>query len=160
MDDIDFTIAFWAYIDVLSVGNPQDCIAKWDFGAAREEYLCRFNSSNKFQFFVRDTANTTTGNIASTTSISAVTWYFVMMWHDSVGDTINVSVNNGTADSTGWSGGVRDETSNLNIGRLTDSTTTALLGGRLDSISIWKRLLTSGEKASLYNSGAGLDYPF
>lgn len=160
MGDIDFTIAFWAYIDTLSVGNPQDCISKWDFAAGREEYLCRFNSSNKFEFFVRNTANTTTTSIASTTSISAATWYFVMMWHDAAGNTLNVSVDNGAANSVGYSGGVRDSTSNLNIGRLTDSTESALLGGRLDSISIWKRLLSSGEKAALYNSGAGLDYPF
>lgn len=160
MGDIDFTIAFWAYIDTLSVGNPQDCISKWDFFAGREEYLCRFNASNKFEFFVRDAANANTVSIASTTSISAATWYFVMMWHDSVGNTINVSVDNGTANSLGHSGGVRNSLSDFQLGRLTNTSTTALLGGRLDSVSIWKRLLTGTEKSNLYNGGAGLDYPF
>lgn len=160
MGDIDFSIAAWVWIDTLSVGNPQDCIAKWDFFEGFEEYLLRFNASNKFEFFVRDTGNTTTTSIASTTAISEDTWYLVLAWHDASGNTLNISVDNGTANSVGYSGGVRDSGSDLNLGRLTHTSTTALLGGRLDSISIWKRLLTTDEKTSLYNAGAGLDYPF
>lgn len=34
------------------------------------------------------------------------------------------------------------------------------LNGRLDSIGIWNRVLTSTEITTLYNSGAGLEYPF
>lgn len=34
------------------------------------------------------------------------------------------------------------------------------LHGRQGPTRIWKRILTSGEKTSLYNSGAGLVYPF
>ncbi len=32
--------------------------------------------------------------------------------------------------------------------------------GRVDEITIWKRLLTTQEKADMYNAGAGLAYPF
>lgn len=34
------------------------------------------------------------------------------------------------------------------------------LDGKLDEVGVWNRALTSGEVTSLYNSGAGLQYPF
>jgi hypothetical protein len=32
--------------------------------------------------------------------------------------------------------------------------------GMIDEIGVWSRALTSGEVTQLYNSGAGLQYPF
>lgn len=34
------------------------------------------------------------------------------------------------------------------------------MNGDIDEIGIWSRIITSGEVTSLYNSGAGLAYPF
>lgn len=46
----------------------------------------------------------------------------------------------------------------LEIGRRGDNT--QLINGTIDEIGLWNRTLSSGEIGSLYNSGAGLQYPF
>ncbi|HKQ39583.1 MAG TPA: LamG-like jellyroll fold domain-containing protein, partial [Verrucomicrobiae bacterium] len=84
--------------------------------------------------------------------------YFFVVWHDATANTINISVNNTAAASTGHSTGVNSGTSALFLGLNEEGV--AFLNGRLDSISIWKRLLTPSERTRLYNSGNGLDYPF
>jgi hypothetical protein len=53
---------------------------------------------------------------------------------------------------------VFDGSAAFGLGRNEDSL--AWLDGRLDSVSIWKRMLTAAERTQLYNSGNGLDYPF
>jgi hypothetical protein len=96
--------------------------------------------------------------VVNAAGISANTWYFFVAWHDAAANTINLSVNDNAAASAAHSTGVHSGTAALNLGRNEEGLT--YLDGRLDSISIWKRLLTSTERTQLYNSGNGLDYPF
>ena len=78
--------------------------------------------------------------------------------HDAADDTINISVNNNTPASVTHSTGVFDSNASFYLGRNEEGGT--WLGGRLDSISVWKRVLNSAERTLLYNGGSGLDYPF
>jgi hypothetical protein len=152
MADIDFTIAGWVYFDMLDFCGVA---GKWEAGP-QLEYLVYYDGSN-LRFCVSANGSTPT-SIANSQTISATTWYFFVGWHDSVANTINISVNNNTPASLSHSTGVFDGTAPFELGRNDEGA--SWLNGRLDSVSIWKRVLTSAERTQLYNSGNGLDYPF
>jgi len=157
MGDIDFTIAAWVY---LGVGfSDRVILGKWGLGGSGE-YMVRYQtSSDQFQFFVNSDGSSPASITASTFgAVPDATWLFVVAWHDAGANTINISVNDGAADSAAHSAGVFDGAYGFVLG--SQGGGADFWDGRIDSVSIWKRVLTAGERTSLYNSGAGLDYPF
>ena len=151
MGDIDFTVALWVWFDALT---PTGLAGKW--ATASIEYLAYFDGTNlRFHVSNNGSNNVSVGN---SQSISVSTWYFFVAWHDATANTINLSVNNNTAASAAHTTGVFNGDAALFLGRNEEGIT--YLSGRLDSVSIWKRLLTATERTQLYNSGNGLDYPF
>lgn len=157
MGDIDFTIAGWIYLD--SDSGNQAVLSKVsdteiDYGIRVESSLVRFAGSHDgvVQNFARDA--TTFG------VVSLATWYFFCAWHDSVANTVNIQVNNGTVDSSAYTaGGEVNGTAELQLGRYRPGQPLPW-DGRIDSVSIWKRVLTATERTVLYNGGAGLDYEY
>lgn len=153
--DIDFTFAGWVYMDSLA---DEDFWGKWST-ANEGEYFMEYAHTGgaKFRFAVSSNGTAVTGSVLSTlpSPASTATWYFVVAWHDSVGNTINIQVNDGTAGSAAYSAGVRNSTSPFEVGR---AVSTRYVNGRVDSLGFWKRTLTAAEKTALYNSGAGKRY--
>ena len=151
MGDFDFTIAGWVY---LTTTDFTGLIGKWNAGG--EEYLVYYDGTN-LRFYVSSNG-VTNASVANSQAISAATWYFFVAWHDSVGNTINLSVNDNTPASLTHTTGVINGNAAFYLGHNSEGGT--WLNGRLDSVSIWKRLLTANERTQLYKSGNGLDYPF
>jgi hypothetical protein len=155
--NIDFTIAGWFMLDNKGAnkglagknvgGNFADF--EWDLRYQASSDRLTFQVGNG----VASTAVATANNLGSP---STATWYYVVAWHDSVADTVNIQVNDGTVDSTAYSAGSWDSGHPFKIG----ATSIFFGDGRIDEVGFWKRVLTSGERTSLYNSGSGLAYPF
>jgi hypothetical protein len=86
------------------------------------------------------------------------TWVWVVAWHDSTANTLNIQINNGAVDSTATGAVVpNDSTAQLRVGDLQQTNNREWLG-YLDEIGFWRRVLSADEKTALYNSGAGLAY--
>jgi hypothetical protein len=155
--DIDFTIATWVYLN--SKAGTEHIFAKWGAAGQREYRLIYETAVDRFQFIVSadGTASATRG-ASSFGSPSLSTWYYIIAWHDSTANTINIQVNNGTVDSTSYSSGVFGSTSILAIGA--SSAPAGYIDGRIDEVGFWKKVLTSGERTLLYNSGAGCQNTF
>ena len=151
MGNIDFTVGGWVRFDALT---GTGLVGKWATGSI--EYIVYFDGTN-LRFHVSNDGSSNV-SVVNSAAISANTWYFFVAWHDASADTINISVNNNTAASVAHSSGVYNGSASFHLGRNEEGLT--YLSGRLDSISIWKRLLTASERTQLYNSGNGLDYPF
>lgn len=149
--DIDFTFAAWVYLD--SKAANRRIIAKTDNGSNTEYQLTYRQSVDRFDFYI---ANGTIGVEANNLgSPSTATWYFIVAWHDSVANTMNIQVNNGTADSGATGGtGPTDTAQDLQVGRLASE----YMDGRIDEIAFWKRTLSDSERTQLYNGGSGLSY--
>lgn len=150
--DIDFTLAGWLYIN--STGTTRGTLAKWDSAGPDLEFQIYYDLFGSVYFQVRDAANSTSPSVHTTATLSATTWYHVVAWHDSVANQLGITLNAGTADTQSHSGGVRDSTAGFNLG---NSDFTAW-HGRLQGWGLWKRVLTSGERTTLYNGGAYLPY--
>lgn len=153
----DFTFATWVFLD--TTATQQGLISKWNGNTDNREYLLEyFQTSDRFEFFINSdgesgasNANVVADNFGSP---ATGTWHFIMIEHDTAADTISISVNNGTADSTSTTKTVFDGVAPFELGSLTNSSGTRLpLDGRLDSVGFWKRTLTTSEKTWLYNSG-------
>lgn len=170
--DIDFTIACWCYFDTVTGGDAgRVLVSRFLTGGNQREYALYYNladhtPNNRFTFAVSSAGTSATvTNLNATTfgAASTATWYFVVAWHDSVNNTLNIQINNGTVDSAAYSAGVFDSTAPFALGSLfTTNATTPLyrMDGRIDEVGFWKKVLSSTERSTLYNSGNGITYPF
>lgn len=152
----DFTVACWVQIKAGTLNQRRTFVAKYESAGQAQWYLQARNSpSARLLFGVNDAEIEA---IANNYGVPAEdTWIFMVCWHDATADTVNIQINNGTADSTAHSAGIEDSTSIVRVGRLT---TAGYLDGMVDEIGVWNRVLTSGERTELYNSGTGKTYPF
>lgn len=157
--NIDFTVAAWAYLDTKSA-NMQ-IVSKYTATGNQREYALMYEAgSDRFRFEVDSTGAGALTNVLSNNfgAPSTGTWYFVVAKHDAANDQLSISVNAGTPNTTSTSAGVFDSTSPFFIGNRSGA-----LGpwnGRIDAVGFWKRALSASEISCLYNSGAGLEYPF
>lgn len=156
--NVDFTVAAWVYLDS-KPASVMGFVTKGSGGSTTNaEYSLQYlNTSDRFRLVVFDGGSNAGAAVANNLgSPSTSTWYFVVAWHDSVADTVNIQVNNGTVNSSAYTFGSWDSTEPLWIGR----SSSGYQNGRIDAVGFWKRVLTAGERTSLYNGGAGLQYPF
>ena len=97
------------------------------------------------------------GSVLGTTSLSTSTWYFVVTTYN--GTNLKIYLN-GTLDGTGG-----NFTANI-VSNSTNSigkqfwANTSYFTGSIDEVGVWSRALSSTEITTLYNAGAGLQYPF
>ncbi len=151
--DIDFTIAVWIYLD--SIGTTRTIASK---GATNQyEWSIEISSSDMISLRIMTTGGGNLGLATWGSALSADTWYFIVAWHDATANTANIQVDNGIPVS-GASTGPTDGTGSFFIGRLGD--VSRWTDGRIDSFSFWKRVLTSQERADLWNCDNALDHDF
>jgi len=155
--DIDFWIAGWVYLD--AVAANQGLVTK-DAGANNREYGAYYNIADGIRFYVFHDG-TTIKETPGAGILTAGTWNFFIGWHDSVNNTVNIKVNNGTTQSSAHTTGVFDGTAALELGRFATSN---YLGGRLDSVAFGKSpsggiaSVISAINTSLFNNGRGKKY--
>lgn len=158
--DIDITLQAW--VKLTDTGTTGVIVCKGvDVGsntASTFEYAIYYaGGANRFVFRVLGggTNDLVTANTFG--ALATGTWYHVIGYHDSVNNVIGIAVNAGTPDTAAHSAGIQDSTGNFYLGR--DGTAgQRFFNGELDEVGLWKRVLTSAERTSLYNSGAGLAY--
>jgi len=150
--DTDFTIAAWVN---LAISGTQEIITKGSpvLTPSGEYQIGRFTSPPNLRFQVRDLGALSRTITATSFGIPPLgTFVFVVAWHDSVNDTLNIQINDGPVDSRVHTTGIQQTTQPFRIGRGLFSFG---YNGLVDEVGIWSRVLTAGERTSLYNGGAG-----
>lgn len=148
----DFSIAVWCYINTGGNFTDRRIYHKGNgLGASQFSYALRFsNGSTAWRFALSDGSSAT--GVNATGGVSAATWYFVYAEHDATGNTIGISSNGSSITTAAWTTGCWDDSQELVLGY-------DLAGGyhegRIDSLMIWRRRLTTAEIAYLYNGGTG-----
>jgi hypothetical protein len=155
-----FTVACWVYFDGVPTGSVfPGLISKWGAASTQKSYLLDFDgTAGQFAFGVSsDGSNQTFVNATTFGTPSTATWYFVVAYFDDTANTIGISVNNGTVDTTTFTSNVFDSTSDFELGVLA---ATFFFSGRLDAMGVWSRKLSAAEITELYNGAAGKEVPF
>lgn len=152
--NIDFTVCFWCNLE--SLINNMCAVTKGGFSASSHEYTVYINDNGGWNFRLT-VGGSSLVILDSTTTIVTGTWYFVVAWHDATANTLNLQVNNGSVDSKAHSSGVPDSSTAFRIGA---SAAGLYWDGLIESVSFFKRILTSDERTVLWNNGDGLAYPF
>ncbi len=153
--NIDFTIAAWLTLESEIGGN-----ITWCGKANGALYLYYHQGNDRLAAQVFSASGFSgQGDVAANNlgAVSVATWYYVVFWHDATANTINLQVNDGTADSTSHTTGVYEGDGAFYIGR---NEFGSYWDGLIDEVGIWKRVLTAGERTELYNSGNGRDYAY
>lgn len=159
LGDIDWTIAGWANLesktDDICIVSKHDGVSE----AGSEFFLYYAPGSDRITFINYGASGSSSVTASALGSPSAGTWYFVIIWHDSVNNTINIQVNNGTVNSASWSGGTNSTNSNFTIGGLHSSPGVYDFDGMVQGVGLWKgKVFSAEERAALYNDGNGLAY--
>lgn len=153
MGDIDFTITSWVNMD--TVDAVRVFLDKATSGSTTDaEYrLWQANAGDTFRFSMGDGAS---DNIVRDSGFIPIagTWNFIAAWHDSAAGTANIQVNNGSVASGAYPFGSHDSAGALNLGRRTDGV--QYWNGRVDEVGLWKRVLTAGERTTLYEDPGAL----
>ncbi|HWH72392.1 MAG TPA: LamG domain-containing protein [Candidatus Sulfotelmatobacter sp.] len=147
----DFTIAGWVLFD--SVGN---CGLFGKGNGLGLEY--RLGCESGYLYFAVSADGMAANTLTHSQAVESGLWYHFAAWYDSVEARIYLCLNNDGLVSASHPAGVFAGTADLLLGR-TDAADSQL-AGRLDSVSLWQRLLSEPERAQLYNHGSGLEYPF
>lgn len=163
--DTPFTIAAWVRATSFAANFSTIVMKDVNATVSSAEYWL-FHSAgggiDTFRFTVSNSGGFGSVDASGTLGTAATaTWYYVVAWHDEVADTLNIQINNGSVASASYSGGTRDTAHNFGIGGYPYAGFGAYnWNGLIDEVGFWKRVLTSDERTSLYNGGAGFAYPF
>ena len=149
--DIDFSVAGWFYSNrITGVSVNQPLISKTDNSSPNVEWVIYQPSGTASLLFRVDANGDSAGNVTVTqATLPLAVWHYVVAWHDSVGNTINIQVDNAAANTTAHATGLTAGDAPLEVGKWLSG----FLDGRLACWGFWKRTLTDAEKTWLYSGG-------
>lgn len=154
-DSEDFTIAAWVYL----ASNDSVTIAAKDDGTDLEYRLYYTGAAGSERFAFQ--CNTEAVGAEAFGLPALDTWHFVVAWQEIGSETINIQVNDGAINSSGTGGIFTGAgTASFRIGARQAAGSENYMNGRVDSVSVWRRVLTNVERTALYCAGNGLNYPF
>jgi hypothetical protein len=160
--NVPFVLAGWVYITSTAGIYDYTIASKFKTSTNSREYQIYWSrADNRFSFAVSSDGTFTTGfkNVLAHSfgAPSLNTWYLIIGQHDASGDTLSISVNNGTVDSTAHSAGVYVGSAEFCIGAIANPYHFAT--GRIGPVAFWKnRTLSAADRSALWNGGAGLAY--
>lgn len=163
LDGQSFTISCWVKFDALTNTDAEDWVGFLgkgnDFGLNQFTLSLAYRPTlQRIQFGFADNAGNSSSATANTFGvISTGVWYFVLATYNASNQAVSISVND--VENTATSPYVIfDNEYPFNIGRMMANRYN--FSGKVDSVSLWKRVLTTAEKTQMYNSGVGWDYVF
>lgn len=152
MGDIDFTIEAWVY--PTDVTTNRQIVSKDDETNGREYTLDLKPAAPRL--YIAGGAGSDLVEWGS--ALSTNTWYHILASHKTSNSELRIRVNLGTPVTATASSAPPTGTAQFRIGAREYASAEGYMEGRIGPVRIWKRLLTTDEETSLYNSGSGLAY--
>jgi hypothetical protein len=155
------SFSVWAKLSSKSADGT--VFGKWVSTSNKFEYILQYiHADDRFEFVASMTGAGTSNYVVKANNFgspSTATWYHVSCGYDHQNNLIFIAVNAGTRNTTSTSGSPGGNVANFTVGR-NDDGTQQYWDGEIDELGMWNRVLTTTEATNLYNSGAGLAYPF
>lgn len=148
--DESFTFACWVKITADSFGV---IVGAYDFNASNRLYTLAYDDSDD-TLVMTVYPDGATAYRAKTAAISLDTWYHVIGWYDADTDEVGVSLDADTPVTTALAGGPKSS-STVPLVIAATANSSANLNGSIAQLVCWRRVLTSDERAEIYNGGSG-----
>jgi hypothetical protein len=153
--DQDFSISTWVRLDDVS---RQQAVLSMAGSQHSAWYIYFENSNTSFGFCINanETGTPSTGtNCAYASGIVISTWYHIVATYTVSTDIGRIYLNNGAAVATNPFA-LFYASSGLEFGRRwIYSAWDRFLDGRIDDVTVFQRVLTAGERTTLYGAGSG-----
>jgi hypothetical protein len=157
--DVDFTICFWtSYTN--QVDDPA-FISNKDWGASNNQgWIISTQDGGNFRVNVTDDRGASgKQNTTSTPNIRDGTWHHVAVTFARKGD-VSIYVDGVLVTTSPMTAVINsiDTTMDINVGEdgtgyYTDGGSAEMVGLEMDDLGIWRRVLSAGEVAAIYNAG-------
>lgn len=152
------TLAAWFNVTTQSAGFNQVIASKDDdaTNAGSEYYMGFANSAHAASpllFQIQSGAAGVNTDVALDLAFGVPpngVWLFVVGWYDASGPTVNIQVNNGIVDTVAVVGSPNVTSTAFSIG--SDIGVGSFFGGAIDSLGLFKRVLSQAERTSLLQS--------
>lgn len=152
--DVSFTFAVQFKADTIT--GDHVLISKDANTAGNREYTLLINfATGKLNFQVFRAGDTAVVAASAETIIPGV-WYTAVVWHDAVGDTVNLQLDNGKIIPTATGGALQAAgTANFRIGARDYSGAEGYWDGQIDNVLFAKRVLTAHERLTYFRAPEG-----
>lgn len=151
----DFSLSCW--INATSFPHSYNAIATC-INATTDYWSPLVKSTGQLAYYI-NTGNQFSYDGTGANTLATGTWYHLVFTYDSTGGSAVGYVNASVDGSISVFGTLPINTGEMRIGSQSNAAGREF-NGIIDEVGIWSRALTSTEVTSLYNSGAGLQYPF
>lgn len=143
-------LTFNAWVKGWTATDDITIASKW-IGTLADGNWILWYDGGVVKLLVRESGSwqTLTATIPSSSQWNMITWKYD-------GSTLSLIVNDGTPQTTSWSGSIASNTDIIELGRAEQNGW--YWDGDIDEVGIWSRALSSEEIAQLYNSGDGISY--
>lgn len=149
----DYSIAVWFKTN--AIGSAQAIVNQWaPTGNGYDNYRIEITTAGKIFFQLNDNIGYKTIS-ASNITLSADTWYFLVLTNDYGGNALLYidNVLEETIAVTSYAYGERNDP--LNIGRMPTGGGSNYYNGYIDDIILYQKILTVDDIAELWNDGDG-----
>ena len=145
------TAAGWVFFDAVAAAG---LIGRWDTGQESWQIACNGD------YLVGCVKTAGSGLVYATLldDLESGGWYYVLLEVDRLAGQVRIRLNNSSQAAETATGALNESTAPIALGKNIQSGD--ILAGRLCAWGVWSRLLTTDEKAVLYNLGSGLAYPW
>lgn len=155
--DVDMYICCWVYFQSLAAVESIYFRGTDITVAAANSYYLRFTTaSSRLRWSVSN--GTTRTDVDDTTVLATGRWYFVECVHNAATDTIGIAVDGAAFTTAAHTGGVLPLAGTTNMVGVRDTVITAPHFGYIQGLGIFGAIPSAGDRAVLYNSGAGVRY--
>jgi hypothetical protein len=151
-------ISQWVKLD--AIGARRGIVGKWETSGNNREYSLTYETTNqRFRFSVSNDGTGTAATVDANNfgAPSTGVYYHVVCGYNAATGKLWITVNNGVVNETNYTLGIYSAgTANFHVGRALAS----IMDGAIDAVGMWTRAPTASDIATLYNGGAGIEWPF
>lgn len=149
-----FTLACWVQIATL---GDASIASLWDTANDDREFLLMHeDGENSFDFKVSSDGEIET-KVSTTSTLLTNTWYHLIGIYDKSNQEIKIYLNGVLEGTTSFTGTINNGGTDFGVGSSLVGTTQNL-GGAIDAMGIWSRVLNDRDIGLLYNDGNGLEF--
>lgn len=148
-----WSFGYWYKVPSIP-GSDQDYMTVQQTGSGHFGAAFRQEPDGTLRYYLIRRSIATLAECDGTTTLTAGTWYYVVVTYAGTGGAFTAYVNNSLDCTTTESGSATASSGNVGVNLEVDNSQVSLTFD-IDELGIWSKVLSSQERTDLYNAGLG-----